>query len=78
MKKICLLYGGTSTERDVSLSSHKKIHNVLCDLGYEVIDIDPADGVANMTKILEEEKPDCVFNGLYGGFGESGIRTGVF
>lgn len=77
MKKICLLYGGTSTEREVSLSSHKKIHDVLCNLGYEVVDIDPSDGIANMVKILEEEKPDCVFNGLYGGFGESGEIQGL-
>lgn len=72
MKKVVLLYGGTSTERDVSLSSRKCIHDALCELGYKVTDLDPANGVLNMVSVINDVKPDCVFCGLYGGSGENG------
>lgn len=72
MKKICLLYGGESTERSVSLSSYPKIRDTLNELGYEVSCVDPKDGIIQLISELNEFKPNCVFNGLYGGYGESG------
>lgn len=71
MKKICLLYGGESTEREVSLASQPKLHEALTKFG-EVIDFDPKNGIPTMLKMLDEVKVDCVFNGLYGGYGENG------
>lgn len=71
MKKICLLYGGESTERDVSLSSHAKLHESLSKIGI-VKDFDTINGISSMVKLLDDFKPDCVFNGLYGGYGENG------
>ena len=76
MKKICLLYGGESTEKDVSISSSAKLREALSKLG-TVIDLNPADGIPAMVKALDEFKPDCVFNGLYGGYGEDGEIHGI-
>ena len=67
--KICILYGGTSGERDVSISSAQSILKVLSDnkniFGYDF------DG--NYDLLLEKLKDvDLVFNALHGGDGEDG------
>ena len=67
--KICILYGGTSKERDVSISSAKSILKALSDnkniFGYDF------DG--NYDKLLKNVKDvDLVFNALHGGNGEDG------
>ena len=67
--KVCVLYGGTSRERDVSISSGQSILNSLSDnkniFGYDF------DG--NYEKLLEKIKNvDLVFNALHGGEGEDG------
>ena len=67
--KVCVLYGGTSRERDVSISSGQSILNSLSDnkniFGYYF------DG--NYEKLLEKVKDvDLVFNALHGGEGEDG------
>ena len=35
INKIAVLYGGSSSEREVSIQSGKGVHNAICDLGYE-------------------------------------------
>ena len=67
-RKICVLMGGTSNERDVSLASGRNVAEALASLGkYEVapivLDSDSVDAV-----------PDCdaCFLALHGGWGESG------
>jgi len=67
--KICILYGGTSKERDVSISSANSILKALSDnkniFGYDF------DG--NYDKLLKNVKDvDLVFNALHGGDGEDG------
>jgi len=76
-KKVCLLYGGNSTERPVSLASHEKLYNVIKSLGYDVVDVDPSVGIQNLIAKINIEKPDCIFNGLYGGSGENGEIQGL-
>ncbi len=71
-KKVCLLKGGTSTEREVSLSSADGFATALKDLGYEVVEFDFTGDVLALVTFLKNEKPDCVLNGLYGGTGENG------
>ncbi|WP_102027174.1 D-alanine--D-alanine ligase [Salirhabdus sp. Marseille-P4669] len=67
--KIAVLYGGTSGEREVSLSSGKGIMNALKQKGHEVIGIDFHPNKLN--EILELNV-DMVFIGLHGKFGEDG------
>jgi len=67
--KICILYGGTSKERDVSISSARSMLNALSDnkniFGYDF------DG--DYDKLIEKVKDvDLVFNALHGGDGEDG------
>ena len=43
MKEVCVLYGGNSSEREVSLKSGKFIHKSLVKNGYKSYLIDYAD-----------------------------------
>ena len=70
-KKVVVLQGGFSAEREVSLSSGGMIAQALQKKGYEVILHDLRD-VRAFLRLLEAEKPDAVFNGLYGNWGEDG------
>src|SRR5690625_5259857 len=69
MMKIAVLYGGTSGEREVSLSSGKGIINALKENGHEVIGIDFNPSEINAIINLDV---DLVFIGLHGNFGENG------
>ena len=67
-KKICVLMGGTSNERDVSLVSGKNVVEALVSLNkYEVVPV-----VLDRDSV--EDVPDCdaCFLALHGGWGESG------
>ena len=70
-KKILLLYGGFSAEREVSISSANDIAEALKSKGYAVVKHDLID-VWKLLEIIKNEKPDVVYNGLYGNWGEDG------
>ena len=71
VKKILLLYGGFSAEREVSISSENDIAGALKSKGYEVLEHDLTD-VWKLLETIKSEKPDAVYNGLYGNWGEDG------
>lgn len=71
--KIAVLYGGTSAEREVSLSSGSGIMNALQKKGHEVIGIDF--NPAKLKELLTLDV-DIVFIGLHGRFGEDGRIQG--
>ncbi len=75
-KKVLVLMGGFSAEREVSLSSGKDIANALETKGYDVLLYDLKDAW-DFVKVLQKEKPDVVFNGLYGNWGEDGAIQGM-
>ena len=70
-KKVLVLVGGFSSEREVSLTSAQDIVDALISKGYEVIKHDLTD-VWQFIEVLKQEKPDVVYNGLYGNWGEDG------
>ena len=72
--KIGVVFGGTSSEREVSLSSGQAIVSACASLGHEVILLDPKDGLFNQLPALKSV--DVVFNGLHGGDGENGVIPG--
>lgn len=74
-KKVLLVYGGFSAEREVSISSKDDIAEALKSKGYVVIEHNLTDAWA-LIDILRREKPDVVFNGLYGNWGEDGEIQG--
>ena len=75
-KKVLLLTGGFSAERDVSLAAGKDIAGALMTKGYDVVLHDLTD-VWQFIDVLRAEKPDVVFNGLYGKWGEDGTIQGM-
>src|SRR6201996_1278628 len=74
IKRVAVLLGGRSAEREVSLSSGKGCAAALRDEGFEVIEIDPGE---NPERQLREAKPDVVFNALHGRWGEDGCIQGL-
>ena len=69
MNKICVLYGGNSSERSVSLKSGKYIYESLIIKGYEASLID----YKHLIDLGELKYFDLVFIALHGEEGESGI-----
>lgn len=75
MKKIAVLMGGKSNEREVSLESGKNVAEALGSLGkYEVVAVDLTDdNLDNMPKDV-----DAVYISLHGGWGEDGgVQTAL-
>ncbi len=72
--RICVLKGGLSVEREVSLSSGYECAKALRVAGYEVIELDARGDVAQR---LVEIAPDIVFNALHGRWGEDGCVQGI-
>lgn len=73
-KKVAVLMGGLSAERDISLKSGMAVHQALIRLGYDSVAIDLRGEVAT---ILKEERPDLVFIALHGRYGEDGCIQGL-
>jgi len=71
MKRVAVLMGGWSAEREVSLSSGTGVAAALRDAGYEVKEIDVGRDLPALLAALEP-RPDVVFNALHGQGGEDG------
>jgi D-alanine-D-alanine ligase len=72
--KVCVLMGGLSAERDVSLSTGHECAAALRVAGFEVVELDAREDFAAQLKALA---PDVVFNGLHGRWGEDGCVQGI-
>ena len=71
IKKVLVLKGGFSAEREVSLVSGSGVCSALKNCGYEVIEHDLVSAY-DLIDIIKNEKPDVVFNALHGNWGEDG------
>jgi len=76
MKRVAVLMGGASAEREVSLVSGKACAEALRTEGYDVTTIDAGRDVAALIAALDP-RPDVVFNALHGRYGEDGCIQGV-
>ncbi len=76
MKRVAVLYGGMSAEREVSLASGAQVIEGLREAGFEVTPIDVTEDLGAVLKALTP-RPDAVFNALHGRFGEDGSIQGV-
>ena len=72
--RVGVLYGGVSSEREISLASGSAVSESLMRLSIENILIDVADDLLNK---LELFKPDRVFVALHGPGGEDGTIQGL-
>ena len=73
-KKIGVLLGGLSAEREVSLKSGAAVHKALLARGYNAVAIDVGRGLAAR---LAEEKIEVAFVCLHGRYGEDGAVQGL-
>jgi len=69
MLRIALLFGGNSSEREVSIRSGEAIWAALERIGHKVL---PIDYGRDDFGVLERDRPDFVFVALHGGEGEDG------
>ncbi len=73
-KKVAVLYGGRSTEREVSLDSGKACADALRSRGHDVVLVDVDLEVAAR---LREVKAEVAFIALHGRWGEDGCIQGL-
>ena len=74
--KVAVLMGGTSAERDVSLSTGRQILNALDPDKYTVSSLDTANVPALLTA-LSTDRPDVAVIALHGKGGEDGTVQGM-
>ena len=74
MKRVAVIYGGWSSEREVSISSGTQMLRAATASGYDAVGIDASRDLAAQ---LAEVKPDVVLNGLHGPWGEDGCVQGL-
>ncbi len=74
-KRIAVIMGGISAERDGSLRMGKSCAQALRSLGHDVLEIDAEPG--SLAQELIDAKPDVVFNALMGRWGEDGAVQGL-
>ncbi len=79
-KKVAVLMGGWSAEREVSLISGGAACKALQELGHEVLAIDVQRdplGIVQTLTLQSTGKPDVIFNALHGRVGEDGTIQGL-
>ena len=73
MKKILILGGGISKEREISLETAKQVNKALKKKFRTVI----CEPDQNLEKKVKQFKPNLIFNALHGRFGEDGYIQSV-
>src|SRR5947209_1660636 len=76
-KRIAVLMGGYSKEREVSLVSGAAASKALRARGFQVHDIDVPREVSKLVGAIQAAQPQLVFNALHGRFGEDGCIQGL-
>ncbi len=75
-KKVAVIMGGISREREIALRTGNAIADGLDRRGYAVRRIDYTDG-AILVQAIEEDRPDVALIALHGRFGEDGCVQGL-
>jgi D-alanine-D-alanine ligase len=75
-KRVAVLMGGISAEREVSLSSGAGCLKALRDAGFDAYGVDVTEDIGKLVAALSPA-PDVVFNMLHGRFGEDGCIQGL-
>jgi D-alanine-D-alanine ligase len=73
-RKVVVLMGGASAEREVSLSSGAECAHALRQAGFAVTELDAGPDLAQR---LADLAPDVAFNALHGRWGEDGCVQGI-
>lgn len=75
-RRVVVIMGGISSEREVSLVSGAAIVKALRESGFDAIPFDLGHDIAALIAALTPP-PDAVFNALHGRFGEDGTLQGL-
>src|SRR5262249_36005762 len=75
-RRIGVLMGGLSTEREVSLNTGAGVLAALQELHYDAVAIDWASGTSP-AKLLDTARVEVVWNALHGTYGEDGAIQGL-
>jgi D-alanine-D-alanine ligase len=75
-KRVVVVMGGISSEREVSLVSGAAITKALRESGFDAVPFDLGHDIAALIAALTPP-PDAVFNALHGRFGEDGTLQGL-
>ena len=77
MRKVAVLMGGISSEREISCASGQGVLSALNQAGYSAFPVDLTHDMNAFVSIINREKPEVVFNALHGKYGEDGCVQGV-
>jgi D-alanine-D-alanine ligase len=75
-KRVAVVMGGLSAEREVSLNTGAGVLAALLERGWDAVGVDWAEG-ANLAQLIEDNGADVVWNALHGTFGEDGAVQGL-
>ena len=75
MKRVAVIYGGWSSEREVSISSGTQMLRAAKAAGYDAVGID---ATRDLARQIADAKPEVILNGLHGPWGEDGCVQGLF
>ena len=75
-RRVGVLLGGLSAEREVSLESGAGVLRALAERGYDCVGIDWAPGTS-LPVLLAEHRVDVIWNALHGTYGEDGAVQGL-
>jgi D-alanine-D-alanine ligase len=75
-KRIAVVLGGLSAEREVSLNTGGGVHAALLEKGWDSVAIDWKPGTS-LARLLEDAGAQVVWNALHGTFGEDGAVQGL-
>ena len=73
-KRVGVLLGGRSSEREISLRSGNAVREALIRKGYRTVAMDPGEGLVEK---LKDERIDVAFIALHGKWGEDGTIQGL-
>ncbi|MBI5666141.1 MAG: D-alanine--D-alanine ligase [Nitrospirae bacterium] len=73
-KRVGVLMGGLSAERDISIRSGLAVYQGLQELGYNVVLVDVGKDIVD---VIKKEKVKIAFLALHGGTGENGAMQGL-
>jgi len=76
MKRVAVVYGGWSSEREVSVSSGSQMLAAAEKAGYDAVGLDLQKD--SFVEQIRDAKPEVILNGLHGPWGEDGCVQGLF
>lgn len=76
-KRVAVIYGGISSEREVSINTGKAILGAVERLGFDAVPVEVTSDLSALIKQLSSPKVDVVVNGLHGRYAEDGSIQGI-